>query len=335
MTTALANPAAEFHAAQSVLPTSAFAFIAGGAGHESTVRANFTAWDAVRLTHQLPADVGVRTLFTTLLSTQSAAPIAVAPMGGAGAVAPDADIAIARACQQAGVPMVVSTMASNPIEDIAATGAELAFQLYPLRNKDVQADLIRRAEEVGSHALVVTIDTPLRHGSQREQATGFTLPDPAHFHDAADAEIDPTTTWGNIEVLAGTTHLPVWIKGVLSPTQAQRAVRAGAAGVIVSNHGGRQFDAAPSTPSVLPAIAETMQDSGVLVDSGVTTGTDVLRALALGADGALIGRQILYGLAAGGERGVQSVLNRIIAELDLALACAGCATLGDAARLPA
>ncbi|GAA2812720.1 alpha-hydroxy acid oxidase [Saccharopolyspora taberi] len=299
------------------------------------MRANFANWDAIRLGHRLPADVGQRSMFTTVLSTQSAAPLAVAPMGGAGAVAPEADLAIARACKKAGVPMVVSTMASSSIEDIAATGAELAFQLYPLRNKDVQADLVRRAEESGCHALVVTIDTPLRHGSQREQATGFTLPDPAHFHDVADAEIDPTTTWGDIEVLAGTTRLPVWIKGVLSPTQAQRAVRAGAAGVIVSNHGGRQSDAAPATASVLPTIAGTMNDSGVLVDSGITTGTDVLRALALGADGVLIGRQILYGLAADGEQGVQAVLTRIISELDRALACAGCATLAEAKTLRA
>lgn len=335
MTTATTTPVAEFYAAQAALPASAFAFVAGGAGTESTVRSNFASWEAVRLAHRLPADVSQRNTFTTLLSTQSAAPLAVAPMGGAGVIAPEADLAIARACKKAGVPMVVSAMASNPIEDIAETGADLAFQLYPLRNKDVQADLIRRAEEAGSHALVVTIDTPLRHGSQREQATDFELPAPAHFHDVADAELDPTTTWGDIEVLVGTTRLPVWIKGVLSPTQAQRAVRAGAAGVIVSNHGGRQSDTAPATASVLPAVAGATNTSGVLVDSGITSGTDVLRALALGADGVLIGRQVLYGLATGGEEGVHSVLTRIITELDRALACAGCATLGEAETLRA
>ncbi|MFI0465328.1 alpha-hydroxy-acid oxidizing protein [Saccharopolyspora sp. 5N102] len=133
--------------------------------------------------------------------------------------------------------------------------------------------------------------------------------------------------------MAGATRLPVWIKGVLSPEQARRAIRAGAAGVIVSNHGGRQFDAAPATASVLPAVADTVNGAGVLVDSGITTGTDVLRALALGADAVLIGRQVLHGLAAGGERGVQAVLDRIIGELDRAMACAGCATLGDIERL--
>ncbi|MFI0465329.1 alpha-hydroxy acid oxidase [Saccharopolyspora sp. 5N102] len=163
---------------QAALPAAAFAFVSGGSGTESTVRDNFTGWGAIRLAHRLPADVGQRHMFTTLLSAQSAAPLAVAPMGGAGAVAPEADLAIARACKAAGVPMVVSTMASTSVEDIAATGAELAFQLYPLRNKDVQADLVRRAEEAGCHALVITIDTPLRHGSYREQAAGFSCPAP-------------------------------------------------------------------------------------------------------------------------------------------------------------
>ncbi|TDC92345.1 alpha-hydroxy-acid oxidizing protein [Saccharopolyspora aridisoli] len=331
----MTTPNAEFYAAQSVLPPSTYAFVSGGAGTESTVRRNFDAWEGMRLPHRLPANVGQRDMFTTILGTQSMAPVAVAPMGGLGAVMPGADLAIARACEKAGVPMVVSTMASSTIEDIAAAGADLAFQLYPIRNRDVQADLIDRAEQAGYHALVVTIDTPMRHGSAREQTTGFTLPTPANFHNLDDAEIDPSFTWGDLEVLVGKTRMPVWVKGVLTAEQAQRAMRAGANGVIVSNHGGRQSDVAPATAGALPTVATTLEGPGLLVDSGVTTGSDVLRALALGADGALIGRQVVYGLAAGGEQGAHAVLTRIIGELDRAMACAGCSTLGDAKTLRA
>ncbi|GAA4852342.1 alpha-hydroxy acid oxidase [Saccharopolyspora rosea] len=325
------GPAAEVAAARAALPEPAFAFVAGGAGNGAAAERNRQAWGAVQMTPRLPADVGQRHMATTVLGMPAAAPIAIAPMGGLGAIHPDGVWALACAAADCGLPIVVSCMSTERIEGMATTGAQWALQLYPLVDKAVQTDLTHRAVEWGAQALVLTIDTPLRHGSDWENATGFTPPIPA----IADTTIDPRMTWDDVERLIEDSPLPVWIKGVLSPLHAEQALRRGAAGMVVSNHGGRQLDAAPATAHVLPAVAarvtEMPMHAGIAVDSGITTGTDVLRALTLGADSVLVGRQVAFGLAHG-EEGAARVLGRIISELDTAMACAGCATISDATK---
>ncbi|WP_338601586.1 alpha-hydroxy acid oxidase [Saccharopolyspora sp. SCSIO 74807] len=332
------TPEMEEYAARAVLSSPVFAFVAGAAGSRETTKGlNRHRWDAVRLAHQLPADVARRDLRSRVFGIDSSAPMAVAPMGSLGAVYPDGDLEVARACAVAGIPMVVSTMASSPVEDIAVTGAALVFQLYALRDKHHQRDLVRRAEAAGCRALVLTIDTPVRHGSARESSADCEQRAPKGHFVEGDADIDPALTMEEITALVEQTSLPVWIKGVLRPSQAERALRAGACGVIVSNHGGRQSDAAPATADVLPAVvdavAESPVDAGVMVDSGIVTGTDVLRALALGASGVLVGRHVAYALAAYGELGVIMTLTRLRRELDRALACSGSATPADARSL--
>ncbi|MEY8043046.1 alpha-hydroxy acid oxidase [Saccharopolyspora cebuensis] len=330
------TPEDEAAAARAVLSDPVWAFITGAAGSREVAKhANREAWDEVFLGHLLPRDVSRVSTATSVLGAPAAAPFAVAPMGLPARIWPHGDLEIAAACAETGIPLVVSTMASARVEDIAKSGARCAFQLYWLRDPRARRELVRRAEQAGCSALVITTDAPVRRGSERERAAEFSPGADVAPAMTDDVEIDPSLDLADVEAVVGATSMPVYVKGVLSAATASRCREAGAAGVVVSNHGGRQLPCAVPTATALEQVVRHGPGGlEVLVDGGISTGTDVLRSLALGATGALVGRQVLYGLGRSGMQGVLGVLQRISAELAELLALTGCPEVADVARLP-
>jgi len=347
--------------AASVLNQAAYDYIAGGAGSEDTVRANLEAFRRHRLVPRYLRDVSRRDLGVELLGARRPWPILLAPIGVLGILHKEAELAVARAAAPMGVPFVLSTVSSTPMEQVAAAMGEAPrwFQLYWPRSDELAASLVGRAERAGFGAIVVTVDTYLLAWRERDirnaylpffrgdglanyftdpvfrQAVGGDpLADPARtFEYFAQVFSDPARTWSDLERLRQWTRLPILIKGVLHPDDARRAVDHGAAGVIVSNHGGRQLDGAVAALDALPRVAEAVGDrTTVLFDSGIRRGSDILKAIALGARAVLLGRPYAYGLAVAGEKGVRDVLANLIADLDLALGLAGCASLGELSR---
>lgn len=334
------------------MPADVRDFVTGGSGAESTLRANRAALDRLYLVPRALVDVSTTDTSTCLVGTPASMPMAIAPMAYQRLVHPDGEVAAARAAKAAGVPFVISTLSSCPIEDIASVGAVTWFQLYWLRDRALVEDLVRRAEEAGCSALVLTVDVPRLGRRLRDARRGFVLP--AHVRAAnlpdgavlagarqsgsavaahTSAVVDPSLSWRDVEWLCERTRLPVVLKGVLDPDDAGRAADLAAA-VVVSNHGGRQLDGAVPSIVALPAVREAVAGRcEVLMDSGVRSGVDVLKAVARGADGVLVGRPVLHGLAASGEAGVSTVLSLLREELGDALALAGCADLSTARRL--
>jgi 4-hydroxymandelate oxidase len=342
-------------AAASVLDPAIWDFVTGGSGDEQTLRANRAALDAVAVVPRVLSGVGGASAATVLVASPSEFPAAVAPMAYQRLVHPDGEVALAQAAYSAGIPYVVSTLSSSPVEEIAATGAELWFQLYWLRDRDVVRNLMRRAEQAGCRALIVTVDVPVMGRRRRDIRNSFALPPSisashlpaehtagAQLTDAKTSALaahtqsifDPAFGWEDLAWLAERTSLPVVIKGILDPDDARRAARMGVAAVVVSNHGGRQFDGAPPSITALAAIVEAVAGScQVLLDSGIRSGKDMLRALACGADGVLIGRPLLWGLAADGAAGAYQVLDLLRAEFTESLILAGCADVHAARGL--
>jgi 4-hydroxymandelate oxidase len=333
-------------------------FVAGGAGDEVTLGANRAALDRVFVVPRAPRDVSGCSTASTLLGRRAAAPLAVAPVAYHRLLHPDGEVATARAARRAGVPFVVGTLSSVAVEEVTATGAATWFQLYWLRDAERALGLVRRAEDAGCEAIVLTVDVPWMGRRLRDARNRFALPPEvtaAHLDDGARGAahrgvagtsavathtaraFSPAVSWGTVDRLRAATRLPLVLKGVLDPRDAVRAAEAGADAVVVSNHGGRQLDGAvPSVlalPGVVAAVAATGLPCQVLFDSGVRGGTDVLRALALGADGVLAGRPVLWGLAAGGAAGAYRVLELLAAETRDALALAGCASVAEARSL--
>ncbi|MBM7172980.1 alpha-hydroxy-acid oxidizing protein [Streptomyces sp. G44] len=328
-------------------------FVAGGSGTESTLDANRTALDSVSLVPRVLAGIEKTDTGARLLGTSAALPLAVAPMAYQCLLHPEGERAAAQGALAAQVPFVVSTISSRSLEEIAEVGAPLWFQLYWLRDRGRMTELIRRAEQAGCQALMVTVDVPIMGRRLRDLRNEFTLPDwircanlepdglsAAHAHRPSESAVaahtsiafDSTFGWSDVEWIRAQTRLPLVIKGVLDPRDAETAVRLGADAVVVSNHGGRQLDGAPASVSALPWVVEAVGGQcQVLMDSGVRSGTDILRALALGADGVLIGRPVLWGLSTAGARGVAQVLSILRTELEEALLLSGCADL-EAAR---
>lgn len=334
-----------------------YGYVAGSAGTEATARANRAAFDRWRIVPRFLRDVSVRDLSTTVLGTAFPAPVGLAPVGVQGIVHPDAELAVARAAGALGLPMVLSTVSSYPMEEVAATGGGPKwFQLYWPRDKEVAASLVSRAAAAGFSALVLTLDTFILAWRPRDLANGY-LPflhrmglanyetDPAFLagleKPPAEDPIasvlrwmsmfgDPSKTWGDLAWLRSQWSGPLLLKGVLHPDDARRAFDAGVDGVIVSNHGGRQIDGEIPSLEALPEVVAAVGDRmTVLLDSGVRTGSDVVKALSLGARAVLLGRPYVYGLGVGGEAGVTHVLRSLLAELDLSMALAGASSLAD------
>ena len=352
------SPDALEAAAQERFSPEAFGYVAGSAGTESTARANRAAFERHRIVPRFLRDVAVRDLSTTVLGTPMPAPIVLGPVGVQGIVHPDAEMAVARAVSELGVPMALSTVSSYSLEDVAGAGGSSPrwFQLYWPRDRDVGASLLARARAAGYSALLLTLDTFILAWRPRDLVHGY-LPflsrlglanyesDPAFLAGlAVSPEEDPTAsvmhwqsmfgdpsnTWADLAWVREHWDGPIALKGVLHPDDARRAVDAGVEGVLVSNHGGRQIDGEIAALDALPGVVEAVDGRAeVLFDSGIRTGSDVIKALALGAKAALIGRPYIYGLGIAGEAGVRHVVRCLLAELELSMALSGCASIAD------
>lgn len=340
--------------ARAGLPQASYDYIAGGADDEWTVQANTTAYRHIQLLPRVLRDVSQRAMTTTILGTDIALPILIAPMAFHGLATPNAELATARAAAAAGTVYIASTAANRSIEQIAAVGAGTRwFQLYVYRDRAITRMLVERAAAAGFSALCVTVDTPLVGKRRRDIRNAFTLPQSlelANFHDSVMEDLpqparesglaayvasqwDAGLTWETMAWLQSISPMPVVVKGIMAPDDARLAVEHGIAAIVVSNHGGRQLDTAPATITMLPHIADAVAGRcEVLIDGGIRRGTDVLKALALGAKAVLVGRPIMWGLTLDGEAGAKYVLDLLRAELDLAMVLAGCSTLADVSR---
>jgi 4-hydroxymandelate oxidase len=338
-------------AARERLAREAYDYYAGGANDEITLRRNRDAWSEIALHYPVLRDVSSRHTSTTILGEKISFPVMVAPTAFHRMACAEGECAAARAAGRAGTVMVVSTLSTTTIEDIAAAATgPLWFQLYVYKDRGPTTALIQRAEAAGCRALVLTVDAQVWGRREADVRNNFKLPDGLTVANLADYAkemfpagipgsglaayvsqmLDPTLNWKDLAWLRGQTKLPILLKGIVRADDAKLAVEHGAAGVIVSNHGGRQLDTAPATIEALPSVVDAIGGKiPVLIDGGVRRGTDVVKALALGAQAALIGRPVLWGLAANGEEGAYRVLELLKAEFDLAMALCGARTIRE------
>ncbi|WP_425443816.1 alpha-hydroxy acid oxidase [Streptomyces aidingensis] len=313
-------------------------FIAGGARDEITLRENEAAFARLRLLPRVLRDTTRRPPARTLFGHRGGMPVLLSPTAFHKLADPEGERATARAAAAAGVIMIVSMAATVSVGDIAAAapGAPRWFQLYPQPEPGITEALVARATAAGCSALVVTVDSPVRGAGERNRRNGFhDLPPGLRCENMVDLRagehgrlrqivMSPELTWEHIDRLREATSLPVLLKGVLHPDDAREAVRRGVDGLLLSNHGGRQLDTVPATIDLLPGIADAVAGRiPVLLDGGVRRGTDVVKALALGASAVGIGRPVLWALAEGGEQGVRRMLELLREEIDDALALCG------------
>jgi len=322
--------------AQTVLDASAWAYLSGGAADELTLQANRTQWQNWHLLPRVLRPLTGSHTQVDMLGRRWAHPILVAPVAYQRLAHPDGEwaTAMAAAAQRAG--MVLSTQSSVSLASVAqavlseAERGPLWFQLYVQAQERLTLDLVHRAEQAGYEALVVTVDAPAGGVRDRERRAGFTLPANISAVNVSNTFCPSAPTWADLARLQRHTTLPILLKGIMHPADARQAVAMGFAGVIVSNHGGRTLDSAPGTLTMLPHIAQAVAGRAlVMVDGGIRRGTDVLKALALGAQAVMVGRPIVYGLANAGAVGVAHVLRLLQDELTIAMAQCGCATLAD------
>ncbi len=341
--------------AKEAMDPRAASYVFAGAGSEDTMRENLEAFRRWRIVPRMLRDVAERDLGTTLLGTEMSAPVLLAPIGVQTIVHPEGELATARAAAATGTPMVASTAAAHTLEAIAAEGGSGPrwYQLYWPNDHEIAASIVARAEAAGYEALVVTLDTFIPGWKPRDLQQAWLpflegvgnanfLQDPV-FRSQLDRSpeedlgaatghylgiyVNPSLSWEDIGRLREWTSLPIVVKGVLHPDDALRARERDIDGVIVSNHGGRQVDGAIASIDALPAVVEAAAgELVVLLDSGIRSGSDVIKALALGAEAVLLGRPYLWGLALEGEKGVETVLRMLFAELDLTLALCGYTT---------
>jgi isopentenyl diphosphate isomerase/L-lactate dehydrogenase-like FMN-dependent dehydrogenase len=326
----------------------AWDYYQGGSEDEVSLRANRTAFEHLRLRPRMLVNVSTCDLRTSVLGTTVSMPILVAPTAGHGLAHPDAECATARAVQQAETLMAVSTQSTRSLEEIAQIGqCPRWFQLYIDSYRQAE-HLVRRAEAAGYGALVLTVDTPRRGNRERDirnnigqyleayspsLGSGNASPLMESTSNGEETSIIDSLTWEILPWLRSITTLPILLKGILTAEDALLALEYGAAGIIVSNHGGRQLDGVVASIEALPEVVEAVAGRcEVYVDGGVRRGTDVLKALALGARAVLLGRPVLWGLAVNGETGVHDVLQLLRAELELAMTLAGCPTLRSITR---
>ncbi len=341
----------ERRAADAMEPRAA-AYVGAGAGTEDTMRENLDAFRRWRIVPRMARDVAARDLGVTVLGTELPAPVLLAPIGVQTIVHPEGELATARAAASLGIAMVASTAAAHTLERIAEAGGPGPrwYQLYWPNDPEIAASMARRAEAAGYEAIVVTLDTFIPGWKPRDLQQAWLpflegvgnanfLQDPV-FRGQLDRPpeedlgaatghylsiyVNPSLSWDEIGRLREWTSMPILVKGILHPDDARQARERGVDGLVVSNHGGRQVDGAIASLDALPPIAEAVgQDLAVLFDSGVRCGADVFKALALGARAVLLGRPYLWGLALGGQAGVETVLKMLLAELDLTMALSG------------
>jgi 4-hydroxymandelate oxidase len=331
-------------------------YIAGGAADEWTLVENRVAWSRLQLVPRMLRGVALRSLETTVLGTPVSFPVLVPPMGFHGLCHLEAEAATAKGTAAEGTIFCASTVSNCSLEAIAeASGSGPRwFQLYVYRDRAITRDLVERAAAAGYSALCLTVDTPYGGHRERDKRNALRMPShlelgnfprshtEAHHHGGGSgsslgayihAMWDPGLTWSDVEWLQSISSMPVVVKGVLAPDDAVLALDHGAAAVMVSNHGGRQLDSAPAPITMLKSVVDAVDGRGeIYLDGGVRRGTDVMKALALGARAVLVGRPVLWGLTLDGTDGVRAVLRHLRGELDLAMALSGCATLADITR---
>jgi isopentenyl diphosphate isomerase/L-lactate dehydrogenase-like FMN-dependent dehydrogenase len=317
--------------AEERLDANAFAYFAGGSGDEVTLRDNLAAFERRKLRPRVLVDVSSITTVTTVLGTEIALPVLIAPLALQRMAHPDGEEATARAAAAAGTIMCLSSAATCAPSEL--TEGERWFQVYVWKERATTEAAIAQAVEHGYSALVLTVDVPYIGRRERDIRVEFTIPEHLTVQgDLFAANFDATVSWRDLEWLAG-YGLPVVVKGILTAEDARLACEHGAAAVIVSNHGGRQLDGGPASLDVLEEVVQAVNGRAeVLLDGGVRRGTDVLKALALGARAVLIGRAMLWGLAVAGEEGVTDVLRLLRDEIELGLALLGCASPADVSR---
>ncbi|MBW3562285.1 MAG: lactate 2-monooxygenase [Actinobacteria bacterium] len=339
------------------LDSGAFGYVRGGAATEDSMRANRESFRRWRIVPRMLRDVGTRDLRTELFGRTYDSPVLLAPIGVQSIVHGEAEVAVGRAAAGLGVPMVLSTVSSYSMEEVASEMGDGPrwFQLYWPAERDLTKSLISRAEEAGYGALMVTLDTRTIAWRPRDLSQAY-LPflhaegianytsDPVFLEGKPDLEDDEqatvlrwlqvysdlSQTWEDLEWLCEQTDLPILVKGVLHPDDARRAVDVGVSGIAVSNHGGRQVDGAIGALDALPGIVEEVGDETTITfDSGIRSGADMVKALALGADAVMIGRPYVWGLGLAGDDGVRHVLRWLLADLDLTMSMSGFASLDD------
>lgn len=351
--------------AREALDPEAYAYVAGSAGAERSERANRTAFERWRIVPRMLRDVAERDLSVELFGTEYPAPVGLAPIGVQSILHDEGERASARAAADLGLPFVSSTVASEPMEEVAdeVGDAPAWFQLYWSSERNLTESFVERAADAGYEALVVTVDTPIISWRERDVEQAY-LPfldgegvgnyfsdpvfrellgaDPEENEDVAvmkfvDVFGDASLTWADLEWLDERTDLPIVVKGIVHPEDAELALESGADGVIVSNHGGRQVDNALPAIEALPAVVDHLAeadygDAPVLFDSGIRRGADAVTALALGAELVFLGRPYAYGLAIDGEDGVREVCRNFLADLDLTMGLSGRASVDELDR---
>lgn len=344
--------------ARDMVPTGPFHYTAGGSVEEQTLASNRSAFSRWAIVPRMLRDVTHRSMAITLFNEQLKTPVMLAPVGMQKISHPEGELATARAAAAAGVPLVVSTVSSHSMEQIAEVMGDAPrwYQLYWSTDREVSASMVRRAEAAGYSAIVLTVDTIMLGWKRRDFKNGYSplregygmanyISDPVFCSRLAEVTPEnaveeilrtiytPALNWNDIAYLREHTKLPILVKGILHPDDAKLALEHGVDGIIVSNHGGRQVDGAISSLDALPAIAEVVKGQiPLLLDSGVRTGPDVVKALALGANAVLIGRPFVYGLAVAGEQGVASVIDTLLNELDVTMALSGSTSIADLNR---
>ena len=326
-------------------------YYAGGSRTEETLRCNRSAWANWRLCHRVLSDVSDVQTTTTIVGQAVSSPIVVAPTAFHGLAHAEAERATARGAAKAGSAMCLSTLSNTPVEDVVASaeGVPVLFQLYVYRDREATGAIIDRAAAAGCRALVVTVDAAILGTRERDIRNGFHLPGHLDLPNAAPQgrsigavsgdsglaayvgdQLDPSFGWRDLEWLMARSSLPVLVKGVVRGDDATRTAQLGVAGIVVSNHGGRQLDGGIPTAEALPEVVEAVAGRcPVWVDGGLRRGTDVLKALALGADAVLVGRPPLWGLTIDGASGVHGVLTQLLDELREAMALCGVARLAE------
>ncbi|HKB29214.1 MAG TPA: alpha-hydroxy acid oxidase [Streptosporangiaceae bacterium] len=343
---------AEFEtAARTGVPPDVWDYLQGGSGTESTLGANVAAFKRIVVRPRVLVDISARDLGTTLLGTPLDFPVAIAPMAFQRLAHPDGEVAAAAAAREAGTLFIASTFASRTFEEIGTAAGRWWLQVYWLRQRDALRGLLQRATQAGCQALMLTVDAPRLGRRLRDIRNGFTLPPgvsavnvgssvmaEAHERDPgssslqrhASSEFDPTITWADLAWLRAQAPLPLMLKGIVTAEDTVLAIDHGIDAIVVSNHGGRQLDGAIASLDALPeVVAAAAGRIPVLVDGGVRSGTDVFKALALGAHAVLVGRPVVWGLAHAGQAGVSAVLKLLRDELSEVMALAGRPRIAD------
>ncbi|XP_077245459.1 glycolate oxidase 1-like [Tasmannia lanceolata] len=339
--------------AKEKLPKMVYDYFASGAEDQWTLKENINAFSRILFRPRILIDVTHIDLATTVLGHKISMPIMIAATAMQKMAHPEGEYATARAASAAGTIMTLSSMATSSIEEVASTGPGIwFFQLYVIKDRNIVTQLVRRAENAGFKAIALTVDTPLLGRREADIKNRFSLPphltlknlegldfgkmDPTNESGLASyfaTQIDQSLSWKDVKWLQSITKLPILLKGVVTAEDTRIAIQAGAAGIIVSNHGARQLDYVPATISCLEEVVKAAQGRvPVFLDGGVRRGTDVFKALALGASGVFIGRPVVFALAAEGEAGVRKVLQILRDEFELTMALSGCCSLKDITR---